>query len=739
MALDVTLTVPDSKVTGFSVHRYAYTDVLNEVFELTLDVTNTEPDIDFRALVGLPITVDLNDEPFVKRLTGIVRRIRQLTAEPTGISKYEIVVVSAVWLTTRGTDHRIFQNQTVDEICRSIVAEYNGRIDEPFVSPDPRRPKREYCVQYGETDFDFMMRVLAEDGMAACFDHPARSQWMLLGQVNLLQNDLPAPIPFIPPSGSALPAPVPHVSSIATTSDVETASVVVRGYDFQNPRFSLQTQSTTTATKQPAFDVEADLEHYEFAVGRFTTKTVQDQGRLVPDGILEERRAERRVLECRTNFALAAGAHFTVENHPRSDVNERLLVVRAQCTVSESPSGAGKIAEHLLTCTPSSAAWRPPRRPKPRIFGTQTAFVVGEQENPDEIEVDELGRVKLYFPWDRRDRRVGSPTRHVRVSHGWAGASFGMMLLPRATEEVIVAYLDGDPDEPIIVGRVFNALNPSPLKLPEEKTRSIWKSRSTPGGNGFNLIMMEDAAGRELLEFRAQKDKLVNVLASHTENVGGDQSTSVGGDQSNTVDGDVTWCTGDVIWDTDDHRWKTGDVTWDSHDINWMTGNITWDSHDIKWMTGNLNWDTDDMTWDAGHLIWTTGDVRWSAGIVQLNTAGATWSAGGHMQFNAPKIVMNTPSFKVTNPSWLGVYSVKADLIGFKMAFHGGEAKGVGLETKAFHTSVNSGAQKVDLTGLKIDVFAFKQASKGTDINQIGTMSTLAAFKQIIAGLTSVG
>jgi type VI secretion system secreted protein VgrG len=185
---------------------------------------------------------------------------------------------------------------------------------------------------------------------------------------------------------------------------------------------------------------------------------------------------------------------------------------------------------HTLELMDLAQPFRPAPLPKPRIHGTQTAFVVGAEGQ--EIDVDKYGRVEVEFRWDRRDKHSGGTSRRVRVAQGWAGAGFGFVMLPRVNEEVIVAYLDGDPDEPIIVGRVHNALVATPLKLPAEKAISVWRSRSTPKSDGYNEILMDDQAGAERLTMRAQRD--FKQVVEH------DAETIVGRNDSRTVKGNRT-------------------------------------------------------------------------------------------------------------------------------------------------------------------------------------------------------
>jgi type VI secretion system secreted protein VgrG len=234
---------------------------------------------------------------------------------------------------------------------------------------------------------------------------------------------------------------------------------------------------------------------------------------------------------CQASFALPPGTALTLADHPRADVNIPLLVLRARTTVV-----FGAAAKHELECMDLESAFRPARLPKPRIHGTQTAMVVGAPG--EEIDVDSFGRVQVEFRWDRRDLHTGSLSRRVRVAQGWAGAGYGFVMLPRINDEVVIAYEDGDPDHPLIVGRVHNAIVTTPLNLPDQKTRSTWRSRSSPGGAGFNEIVMEDAAGNERLSFHGHRDSQFFTGRNSDTVIGQSQSVSVGAGQSMTIGGD---------------------------------------------------------------------------------------------------------------------------------------------------------------------------------------------------------
>ncbi|WP_437817908.1 type VI secretion system Vgr family protein [Sorangium sp. So ce1078] len=746
MAIDVRLTFPRSGVTGFEVHQIDYRDALNELFELTLDVVSTDPEVDLSSVVGEEIVVELDGEPFLKKVHGIVRRARQLSAEPTGVSRYELAVVPPLWLATRGADHRIFQNLTAGDVCKVVVGAYGGRIPAPsslIASPD--RPAREYRVQYGETDFDFMFRALAEEGLISYFDHGSGgSDWVLTEDTAFTDHGAPR-VPFVPPADAGMSAAAPMVSFIAITSSIETSMVTVRDYDFRKPEYVLEQRAETS---QKPFVREATLERYEFATNRFTAAS-EKQGEALARRYLEEARSERRVFECHTSFALGAGGRFTVEKHPRADVNGQLLVIRSRCTVTDGPDGR-PVRRHVLVCVPAGDPWRPARRPRPRIFGTQTAFVVGNKAGVDEIDVDEHGRVKVEFRWDRRDLHEGNPTRFVRVSQGWAGLDYGMVMLPRVNEEVIIAYLDGDPDEPVIVGRLHNAWSVSPLKLPAEKTRSIWKSKTSPGGEGFNQIMMEDKKGEELLELHAHRDNAVTVGATQTVDVGGDQKIHVEGKRDDHVEGAVKEDYDTSLTTTIDGQQKTtaNDVIerYASQDTDIVgkkhtkARDVDEDFASLKTTVKGLHEETfETMKLDGGKIGWKVGALDWE-------TKGLRWTLGGSGYIKAPSFVIDAPEFKVTNA---GSHKEAKGLVDtviaswneramYKSAFIGLDMKGVIVETKTFVRSINIGIQKMDVTGFKVDFAGFKMQNNAVNMKTAGTHIDKNAVRTMLTGIFSI-
>jgi len=539
MPLAVTLGFPHSPdasaliAAGLKVQRYDLREAMSELFELTLEVLSSDPAIDMATIVGQPVVVDFGDEPFLKEIQGIVRRAVQRTAVSTGDSKYEWIIVPALWLTTRRRSHRIFQNMSVPAIVAAVLADpaYRGRVPPAASKIAKAPPAREHCVQYGETDHELISRILAEEGIASFFDHANGSTWTLTDDTSATTQDLTGGgIPFSDPSNlnpvlASNPA-APHVSVVEIAASVETSTLTIRDYDFEKPQALLQ--ATSHLAPGSALPNEADLEAYAYELGWFRPET-QGADQAVPR--LEAVRARSRTVTCQASFARSPGTAMTLTDHPRADVNIPLLVLRARTTVV-----FGSAAKHELECMDLESAFRPARLPKPRIHGTQTAMVVGAAG--EEIDVDSFGRVQVEFRWDRRDLHTGSLSRRVRVAQGWAGAGYGFVMLPRINDEVVIAYEDGDPDHPLIVGRVHNAIVTTPLNLPEQKTRSTWRSRSTPGGAGFNEILMEDAAGNERLSFHGHRDSQFFTGRNSDTVIGQSQSVSVGAGQSMTVGGD---------------------------------------------------------------------------------------------------------------------------------------------------------------------------------------------------------
>lgn len=516
--LPVTVTVGDRSFT--KVRRFALADALQTIAELVVEVFCEDADIDMAELLGHAATVQL-DEPAVPRFDGIVRSVEQRALDLAGVSVYALTVVPKPWLTTERCGHRIFQLRTALGVVADVLQPYGREMDSPAgVILQQALPEHEYRVQCGETDHDFLFRILAEQGLVSLWQPgpDGRRIWVVTDDTSIGSADMT--VPYRPAAG-ALAKTGPHVSAAWVNARLCASEVRLRDYDHHKPGFTLERRYVSADTV-PA---EEALTRYSFAVGRFEDEAGGDR---LSGMRLEQARSRSRTYRWEASFAMRPGMKVRLEGHPRDDANGDFLVVSAWSEVDLH----GR--KHAAEVVPAEFPWRPELRPKPRIQGTQTAFVVGAPGK--EIDVDSEGRVAVRFHWDTRK---DGASRRVRVAMPWAGPGRGFWTLPRVGDEVVIGYLDGDPDEPMIVGSVNNAKAPTALPLPDFETRSAWVSRTTPGGDGYNYVIMDDAQGRELLALRAERDFQCDTTRNSMTNVGGSAALSVVQGQSVQIGGDT--------------------------------------------------------------------------------------------------------------------------------------------------------------------------------------------------------
>lgn len=529
LTLPITLSIVGIPLGASHVRRIRFRHELSRPWRLVVEIASTDPDVDLDRAIGASVQVDLEGEAFVPTVVGIVEDARQTAVEVTGESTYLFEIAPSVSLLSHRRSQRIFQHQDVVATFAQLLGEHTlapieTRLREPHVD-------REYTVQWNESDLDLARRLLAEDGLTLVTDPGL--------DLVRVTDDTPsgtevlAPILGFRPDAQALrdPDEPPSVRSVTIGRRIEAGHLNARDYDFERPEYIPEAHARHPPTPSTAI-VEGRLDVYEYQVGAFDDEA---GAQLEARRRFQELRRDVRTLRVTTNTMIPAGVRIGIAGHPRRDVDGELLVI-----ASETEWHQGGRSDEVV-CIPAVVAFRPQRLAKPRVHGAQTAFVV--TPDGEEIDVDEHGRVMVEFRWDRRDLHSMGSSRRVRVSQPWAGPGFGMTMLPRRNEEVIVTYLDGDPDEPIIAGRVHNGWSRDPLQLPAEKTQSIWKSRSVPSpedGSAYNMIRMEDAAGAEMLELRAQRDFRQETLRNSETIVGVDESKKVGGSSSTTVAGAST-------------------------------------------------------------------------------------------------------------------------------------------------------------------------------------------------------
>jgi type VI secretion system secreted protein VgrG len=501
-------------------------DRLDEPFEVELLLRSELADLELAGLTHRRASLAFPTPLGTLTMHGLVARASEESSEERGLSRYRLRVVPLAWLATLREDCRIFQAKPIDAVVTEVL--------EGIGSPPPEvrltqpLPSREYLTQFRESDWDFARRLLADEGVSLRGLHDGSGRLVLTDDLAGSAERVGNPIPFRP--HGELRVTGPHVSGARFATAVVSGSATVRDHDFERPRLRLEGHAAV------ALDAEATLERYGFE--RHSSRIGGDDERRA-NLRLEEARTARTTAEFDASFALPPGSVFTLAEHPRAEANVEWLVVR--CVTDARLEGSS----HRLHCVPASARHRPRRLPKPLVLGAQTAVVVGEAGR--EIDVDRHGRVIVKFPWDRRVATSGT-TRRVRVSQGWAGPGYGFVCLPRVGDEVIVEHLGGDPDEPLVVGRVHDGAALPPQPLPEHASRSTWRSRSTPDSDGFNELTFEDAAGAELVYVHAERDVAVEVkhdvdlqvVGDVRSHVRGNTSGGVLGNGSLNVNGDVT-------------------------------------------------------------------------------------------------------------------------------------------------------------------------------------------------------
>jgi type VI secretion system secreted protein VgrG len=522
------------RVLGFEARER-----LSEPFEVIV-TASPRTDVDAAALVGEPARLCLHLAEEDRTLDGIVARARSWE-EGRGEDRrrLQLTIVPRAWRLGRLVRSRIFQDKTVPEIVQQVLKD--GGV-EVRASLSGRYGPREYCVQYRESDLDFVHRLLEDEGIFYWFEHGQDAHVLVLADAPSAHPPLPggAHLVFREPGGHAVTEE--HLDVYRQRVELRAAKVSLRDYDPARPALDL------TASAEGGGDVA--LEIYDHPGGYTEPSAGAARSRVR----LEEQRARAALFDGESPCArLAPGFKLEVAEHPAGLDGEYVILevehVGRQPEILGGLGGATRAEPYRnrFVCLPADVPFRPERRTaRPIVPGAQTALVVGPKG--EEIYTDESGRVKVQFHWDREGKRDERSSCWIRVAQTWAGPGYGSLYLPRIGQEVVVEFLDGDPDRPLVTGAVYNGANPPPVALPGEKTRSTLRSASTPGSDGSNELRFEDAAGQEQVYLHAQRDLSVVVENDETHRVGGnekltvtkDRTRSVGGSQSLQVAGSDT-------------------------------------------------------------------------------------------------------------------------------------------------------------------------------------------------------
>ncbi|WP_428353128.1 type VI secretion system Vgr family protein [Methyloprofundus sp.] len=516
---------------------------LGRLFIINAEVLSTE-NISFEDLLGQNVSIRLDLPEGERFFNGYVSGISQAVDEGH-YARYNITIHPWLWFLTRTSDCKIFQNKTVPDIIKEVCNELGFTDIEDKLTASYRT--WEYCVQYRETDFNFLSRLMEQEGIYYYFTHELGKHTLNLadgyGSHNLISGY--AEIEYYPPDDTVV-RDDKRINSWFLSKKIQPGAYVLTDYDFVKPKADLKVNSTVTKTHSESeheiFDYPG--EYIENGDGNNYVRTrieelhaqyEQGQGEGIARGMM-------------------SGGLFSLANYPREDQNREYLVESVNHNIhidafEAAGQGGGAAYSNSFTVIESSTPYRPARiTPKPIVQGPQTAVVVGP--SGDEIYTDEHGQVKLQFHWDRYGESDENSSCWVRVSQLWAGKTWGGIHIPRIGQEVIVEFLEGDPDRPIITGRVYNGDQTPPYALPANKTQSGIKSRSSKGGSGanFNEIRFEDKMGEEQVYIHAEKnqdnivenDETTSVGHDRTEDVGNDETISIGHDRTETVGNNET-------------------------------------------------------------------------------------------------------------------------------------------------------------------------------------------------------
>ena len=513
---------------SFSVH-----EELSRPFRVEIVARSPSPDLDLETVVGQAAVfriVGLAGVTPTRTWTGICERCEQTRVEPSGLSTYELTIVPALWLLGRRRNHRLFQHMSHVDIVVALLSEWN--VSHALALDRAAYPRLELRCQYGETDLAFFSRMLEEAGISYFFTEDAeKGSTLVLSDRPHAADARPAPpLPFMDEPPNAAQQDTHYVTAVRVHREVRPAKVVLRDFDFRAPDLALFAESFSPG------GLEQRLEQYSYAPGAFLTEghragdtpSADDKGVArhhqgagvgLATRLLEGERAGRRGVRLVTNaYDVAPGVIFSIGGHPRDELSpDRRLLAKQVHFHGE----VGKEWQSEVTALFTDVPVRPPPvHDKPRIFGVQSAVVVGPAG--DRVHTDEHGRVRVQFHWDREGRLDDGSSCWVRVSQPWAGGGYGMINLPRVGHEVLVGFFEGNPDQPVIVGRVWNGKQQVPYKLPASKLVTAWKSDSNS-----NIILFDDTPGEEKFYTQAEKDRVGIVKKDEKYLTGGKRTVAI--------------------------------------------------------------------------------------------------------------------------------------------------------------------------------------------------------------------
>jgi type VI secretion system secreted protein VgrG len=525
--------------------RLVASEQLGRLFDYRVDMLSQDEHVDLRKLLGTPMTATLKTEDgYTRHFNGIVRDAAQTgfqTIENVRYATYSATLVPKPWLLTRKVDCRIYTKMSVPEIISTVLGEIGYADVKKSLSGN--YPKRDYCVQYREDYFSFLSRLMEQEGIYYYFTHASGTHTMVLADALGAHARTRGfeKIPYLPASlrGPFAPASITSWSSRQT---VNSLKVQLTDYDPLNPKTSLL--ATRSLDSGSDYHNLSGLDVFDYP----GSHALAEHGQHYAQVRMEAMNVPHALFKGSTDACgMSIGALFELQDFPRNELNCEYLVTSTNLQFVEPDYVSGHDGEAVepFTCSFEAIASKLPYRSaqttaSPRIVGLQTAVVTGSDTDED-IAVDKYGRVQVTFHWNKPDKPNAQSSCPVRVASPWAGKTWGAVSIPRVGQEVVVSFLEGDPDRPLIIGSVYNDDNMPPYTLPANKTQSGIKSRSLNGAAAdANELRFEDKKGSEDFFIHAQKDMHEEVENDHVVAIDHDETITVKNDQTLTVNHDQT-------------------------------------------------------------------------------------------------------------------------------------------------------------------------------------------------------
>ena len=505
------------------VLEFSGREAISQPFAFELELVSERPDLDLESLLHQSAFLALSQTG-----NGIHGQIYRIAQGESGkrLTRYHITLRPQLAYLAHRTNQRIFQHLTVEKIISQVLEEHGIQANAYQFQLGSIYPEREYCVQYDESDLHFVQRLCEEEGIHYHFQYSDQGHVLVFGDD---QTPFPKLAPTAYQQDSGLVADKPVVKRFGVRVETRTSRVTRRDYDFEKPKLLMEAEATS--------EFVPDLEDYDYP-GRFVER---ERGKHLSQRALERHRHDFELAQGDSDQPLLVSGHFlALSDHPRASWNDLWLlteiyhegkqpqVLEESVTEhSEADNGFQQGYRNRFSATPWTVPYRPNlEHPKPRILGSQSAVVTGPAG--EEIHCDQYGRVKVQFFWDREGQADDKTSCWLRVSSSWAGDRYGAIAIPRIGMEVLVTFLEGDPDQPLVTGCLYHKEHVVPYDLPANKTRTVFKTLSSPGGGGYNEIRIEDKKGEEQIYIHAERD--------WDENIEHDQKIRIGNERHDTVE-----------------------------------------------------------------------------------------------------------------------------------------------------------------------------------------------------------